>query len=238
MVTERSKSGPGDTPGDRQFFGRRKGHTLRPRQRARLEARLPELRLDLKSPAPAALASLFPVPVNDIWLEIGFGGGEHLIHQATENPDAGLLGAEPFINGLSRMLQQLDEAGAQNVRIHDDDARFLLQWLPDESIARAFILYPDPWPKRRHHRRRFVSAGNLALLARVMKPGACLTIASDIPDYIRTSLIAVFQEGSFRWTAEGPDDWRKKSPDWPVTRYEEKARAAGRISAYLVMERR
>ena len=236
-MTERSKAGSDAAIGDRQFYGRRKGHTLRPRQQERLAVRLPELRLDLQGSPPTSLSALFPVPVNEFWLEVGFGGGEHLIHQAVSNPGVGLLGAEPFINGLSRMVQQLDAAGARNVRIHDDDARFLLKWLPPESISRAFILYPDPWPKRRHHRRRFVSAENLALLARVMKPGASLTVATDIPDYVRTTLIAIFSEGSFRWTAEVPEDWRKKNPDWPETRYEEKAKAAGRVSAYLVFER-
>jgi tRNA (guanine-N7-)-methyltransferase len=219
-------------------FGRRKGHALSARKQALLEGLLPRLRIDLKGPPPARLGALFAPPATKVALEIGFGAGEHLASQASAHPDWGFIGCEVFINGVAALLAQIEERGLENVRIHDGDARELLGWLPDASLNRVFILFPDPWPKKRHHKRRLVSLETLGELARVMRPGAQLRIASDIPDYIRTSLAATRRVGAFEWTATGPSDWRERSADWPQTRYERKALREGRTPRYLTFVRR
>ncbi|MDX2263583.1 MAG: tRNA (guanine(46)-N(7))-methyltransferase TrmB [Hyphomicrobiales bacterium] len=214
---------------DDRFYGRRRGRKLKPQRRSAVETLLPRLRLDLSAPPPEPLAQLFDVAVSETWLEIGFGGGEHLAEQAGRNPDVGFIGAEPFVNGVAKLVSAVGAAGLGNVRIHDDDARPLLAWLPDAAIARAFILFPDPWPKRRHGERRIVSAPVLAQLARVMRPGATLSIASDIEAYIIWARGAVASNGGFLETAR---DTLTRPSDWAPTRYEEKALAAGRICRY------
>ncbi len=224
-------------PGERSF-GRRKGHKLSPRQSRLVNDLLPRLQPDLSQPPPAPLTSLFAVPVSEVWLEIGFGAGEHLLWQARANPQAGLLGCEPYINGVAKVLAAVEEGGLRNIAVHPDDARDLLAWLPEASIARAFILFPDPWPKRRHRKRRFLREENIAALARVMRPGAELRFATDIGDYARTALLSFKREGSFVWAAERPADWRERPPDWPQTRYEAKAIAEGRGCAYFRFRRR
>jgi tRNA (guanine-N7-)-methyltransferase len=219
-------------------YGRRKGHRLSARKQALLDTLLPRLRLGLDTAPPADLATVFDVPVTAVALEIGFGAGEHLAWQAAHHPDCGFIGCEVYINGVAALLAHIEEASLDNIRIHDGDARALLAWLPDAAIARAYVLFPDPWPKKRHHKRRLISPETLAELARVMKPGAELRIASDIPDYVRTSLLAARQSGAFAWTAEGPSDWRQRPPDWPQTRYERKAVREGRRCSYLTFARR
>ena len=178
--------------------------------------------------------------MRETWLEIGFGGGEHLLWQARSAPDVGIIGCEPFLDGVVKVVSAIDDsAGALgNIRLHPDDARPLLRWLPDASIARAFILFPDPWPKARHQKRRLVSETTLRELARVMAPGAELRLGTDIADYARWMLIAIAREGSFAWTARGPSDWRVRPADWPQTRYEAKAVAAGRRCNYFRLVRR
>lgn len=168
-----------------------------------------------------------------MWLEIGFGGAEHLIWQAEHNPAIGLIGCEPFEDGVAKALTAIDEKALRNVLLHPDDARDLLRWLPESSIGRAFILFPDPWPKKRHVKRRLISPHLLDLLARVLRPGAELRIGTDIGDYLRTILIAFHGERRFRWTARGPADWRHRPADWPQTRYEQKAVRHGRRCYYL-----
>ena len=227
-----------DTPDfGEKFFGRRAGQSLR-RNHTRLVAELlPELRL---SDDPAALAEpdrLFGRAVKEVWLEIGFGGGEHLAWQAAHNPDIGLIGAEPFINGVAKLLSHIEEQQLDNVRILDDDVRPRLQQIDDASISRAFLLFPDPWPKSRHHKRRFVNQSNLVQLHRILKPGAEFRVASDIDDYVRWTLREVYSHGGFEWLAETPEDWRCRPPDWPQTRYEAKAEREGRSSAYLRFRR-
>ena len=222
---------------DIRFYGRRKGHTLRDGPRQRLAERLPQLTIDISQPPPADLRTLFPRPVVDVYLEIGFGTGEHIVWQAGQHPDIGYIGAEPFLNGLSRFVAQAEAAGVDNISIHPEDGRPLLDWLPPASIGRAYVLYPDPWPKRRHLSRRFINDENLARLARVLRPQAELLVATDIGDYVRSSLSAVFRQGSFHWLADTAADWRQKSPWWPETRYESKARNEGRRSAYLRLRR-
>ena len=219
-------------------YGRRKGHTLSPRKQRLVDELLPGLRLDLSAPAPAPLTNLFPVPVTGIWLEIGFGGGEHLAWQGEANPDTGFIGCEPFINGVAKLLTEIDERNLANIRIWDDDARDVFDWLSDASLDGVFVLFPDPWPKTRHHKRRLISTATLATLARLMKPGAELRIASDIGDYVRASLEALLASDAFEWQAERPGDWRVRPADWPPTRYEKKALREGRKGHFLIFRKR
>jgi tRNA (guanine-N7-)-methyltransferase len=219
-------------------FGRRKGHKLSPRQEQLIATMLPRLQPDLSRPPPEPLTSLFDTPVEEVWLEIGFGAGEHLLWQARNNPRAGLIGCEPYINGVAKVLAAVEEEALPNIAVYPDDALALLDWLPPAALDRAFILFPDPWPKRRHRRRRFLRAENIAALARVMRPGAELRFATDIGDYARTALIGFHREGSFHWTAQRPADWRARPDDWPQTRYEGKALAAGRRCYYFRFQRR
>lgn len=218
-------------------FGRRKGHKLSPRQSQLVQGLLPRLRPGLSRPAPPP-GELFGAPVAEVWLEIGFGAGEHLLRQARANPQAGILACEPYINGVAKVLSSVADERLENVAVHPDDARDLLDWLPPASIARTFILFPDPWPKRRHRKRRFLREDNIAALARVMRPGGELRFATDIGDYAHTALLAFMREGSFAWTAQRPADWRERPEDWPQTRYEEKALAAGRRCYYFRFRRR
>ena len=171
--------------------------------------------------------------MRDLWLEIGFGGGEHLLWQARSNPDIGFIGAEPFEDGVVKVLTGIEDGALGNVRVHADDARAVLRWLPDHSLGRVFILFPDPWPKRRHAKRRLINVHLLRLLARIMRPGAELRIGTDIGDYARTILMAFAECPEFEWQARSPADWRVRPGDWPETRYEQKAHREGRRCAYL-----
>ncbi|MCC7252249.1 tRNA (guanine(46)-N(7))-methyltransferase TrmB [Hyphomicrobium sp.] len=209
-------------------FGRRRGRKLSARQERLLAELLPRVGVDLSQPSPSNLASLFPPGTSAVWLEIGFGGAEHLMWQARENLGVGLIGCEPFEEGVVKALAAIEDGGLGNVRLHCDDVRPLIRWLPERSVSRVFMLFPDPWPKKRHQKRRLFSVDLLNLLARVMVPGAELRLATDIGDYARTALRAVAQTPAFRWTAEGPADWRVRPPDWPETRYEAKAGREGR----------
>ena len=184
------------------------------------------------------LQDLFADPVSDVWLEIGFGAGEHLIHQAEANPQIGFIGAEPFINGVARVLAEAENKSLRNIRIHDDDARPLLERLPAASIARVFLLFSDPWPKTRHHKRRFVSAATLDQLARILKPGGEFRFASDDASFVRWTLAASLAHAEFAWTAKRPADWRQRPPDAIATRYETKALTDGRACVYLHFERK
>ncbi|QIE57240.1 tRNA (guanosine(46)-N7)-methyltransferase TrmB [Pikeienuella piscinae] len=226
----------------RNFYGRRHGKTLRKHQQALLDERLPELAppgvawaenperhpVDFRALAPGA---------RETWLEIGFGGGEHLVAMAAANPDVLLIGCEPFVNGVAMCLSAIERAGPTNIRLHAGDAREIFDVAHDGAFTRIFVNYPDPWPKTRHHNRRFIGPDNLPHLARIAAPGARLHIASDIPDYIRHSLEAVRPFPQFRWTAERPEDWRRPWPDWPGTRYEAKALREGRTPCYLTFVR-
>lgn len=224
----------------RNFYGRFKGKGLRKSQEAWLDEDLAALSPgkvswdDNPDRAPLDLAALFGE--RDLWLEIGFGGGEHMIHQATQNPDVGFIGCEPYINGVAMLLGKIREAGAENIRIHPGDARDMFDVLPEASVSRAFLLYPDPWPKKRHHRRRFVTQEHLQPLARALKPGAILRVATDIPDYVRQTLQEVPKAG-FEWLAESPEDWREPWGDWISTRYEQKAFREGRDAHYLTFRK-
>ena len=223
-----------DAARELRSFGRRRGRKFNARQQRLLDEMLPRLRLPLV--APASEASLFGT-AREVWLEIGFGGGEHLVAQASANQHVTFIGCEPFLDGVVKVLTQIEERGLQNIRLHDDDARDVLRWLPARSVSRAFVLFPDPWPKTRHRKRRLVSGPTLELLARVMRPGAELRVATDIGDYARTILEAVAAQSSFRWTAACAADWRVHGEDWPVTRYLQKAVREGRCSYFLRFER-
>lgn len=224
----------------RNFYGRFKGKTLRPSQETYLEEDLAKLSPGLvdwdvnPERQPIDLKSLFGD--REIWLEIGFGGGEHMVHQAVQHPQAGIIGCEPFINGVAMLLGKIRAAEAQNVAVYPGDVRNMFDVLPEGSIARAFLLYPDPWPKKRHHRRRFVTQEHLAPLAKVLKKGAVFRVATDIPDYVRQTLEEVPRAG-FEWLAEGPTDWRRPWEDWISTRYEQKALREGRVPHYLTFRR-
>lgn len=209
-------------------FGRRRGRKLSTRQERLLAELLPQVAVDPEGPAPQNAAALFPAGVSDVWLEIGFGGAEHLVWQAKAHPGVGLIGCEPFEEGVVKALTAIDEDRLGNIRLLGDDVRPLLRGLPPASLDRVFMLFPDPWPKRRHQKRRLFSPALLELLGRVMKPGAELRLATDIGDYARTALLAVRQSPQFRWAAEGAADWRVRPADWPATRYEAKAGREGR----------
>lgn len=219
-------------------YGRRKGHRLSPRKTRLMDELLPRLKLDLSTSAPAPLTSLFAPCVTRVWLEIGFGAGEHLAWQAAANPHTGIIGCDPFINGVAALLGEIEERNLKNIRIWNSDAREVLDWLGAGSLDRVFVLYPDPWPKTRHHKRRLISTATLSTLARLMKPGAELRIASDIGDYVRASLEALFASDAFEWQAKRPGDWRVRPADWPPTRYEKKALREGRKGHYLIFRRR
>jgi len=229
----RSKSGENL----RTFYGRRRVRRLRPAQKRLLAEMLPRVAVDLECAARDP-GRLFDPPVADVWLEIGFGAGEHLAAQAGTHPEIGLIGCEPYLNGVARLLGVLDAGKISNVRVFADDARLLLDRLPDASIGRCFILFPDPWPKGRHHRRRIVAPGNLAAIARILRDGAELRMASDHTEYVRWMLFHTLDHGAFEWLARGPADWRARPSDWPATRYEEKALARGAHCAYLRFRRR
>jgi tRNA (guanine-N7-)-methyltransferase len=224
--------------GQGAFFGRRKGKALRPGQVGLVAGALPDLRLDLDAPAPSDLARLFPGSMREIFLEIGYGGGEHLTQRAGENRDVGFIGCEVYINGVARMLGQIGQHRLDNVRLWDEDAKPLLEWLPEASLDRAYLLYPDPWPKRRHRKRRFLSEDMLTKFARVLKPGAELRFATDIDDYAAFALARVARSAEFEWTAQCQDDWLTPWAGWRSTRYEVKALREGRRGAYITFRRR
>jgi tRNA (guanine-N7-)-methyltransferase len=214
-------------------YGRRKGRPLSARKDRLLKDLLPQLRLDLKAPAPSRLPDLFPVPVNEVWLEIGFGSGEHLLWQAEHHKDVGLIGCEPFINGVASLLGAIEQRDLATVRVHDGDAREVLAWLPDGAISRIFMLFPDPWPKKRQMKRRLLAPDTVKELARVLAPGGELRFASDDGDYAAQALVLIGRSDTFEWLAMRPAHWRERPADWPETRYERKAVGQGRQPIYL-----
>ncbi len=215
------------------FFGRRKGHPLRAHQAELFETLLPRLALHLDERAPGNLATLFPVPVETVRLEIGFGGAEHLIAQAQANPRIGFIGCEPFVNGMAKALAAIDALKLANIRLYHGDAADLIAWLPAASLARVDLLYPDPWPKRRHWKRRFVNEANIAALARILGSGGEFRFATDWANYAEWTLWRLLRAHDFTWAAERADDWRTPWPDFSGTRYEAKAKREGRAPCYL-----
>ena len=219
-------------------FGRRRGRPLRAGRDRLVEERLPELAIDLGGEGLLDPTRLFSETPEAIWLEIGFGAGEHLAWQAEHNPKVGFIGAEVFVNGVASLLRHIDEQQLDNVRIHADDARPLLERLAPGSITRIFLLFPDPWPKARHSGRRFIQSETLDRLASLLQPGGELRVASDDPGYVAWALAHLMRHPAFCWTARRPQDWRQRPDDWPQTRYEAKARQAGRQPTFLIFRRR
>lgn len=219
------------------FFGRRHGKSLRPRPLAALQRQLPRYLVDLAAPAPADLSGLFRREVGEVRLEIGFGGGEHLLSEAVRTPERGFIGVEPFVNGMAKLMLDLERQSLDNVLVHDDDATQLLDWLPPASLAGIDLLYPDPWPKKRHWKRRFVNKANLDRFARVLKPGGEFRFASDIDSYVNWTLLHCAAHPAFEWQAKAATDWRAPYEGWPGTRYEAKAMREGRKPAYLTFLR-
>jgi tRNA (guanine-N7-)-methyltransferase len=224
-------------PAQGSFFGRRKGHKLRSHQADLIENLLPDLALDISSPAPADLAALFDPPVESVRLEIGFGGGEHLIAEALKFPHTGFIGCEPYVNGMAKILSAIEAYNIGNIKLFAGDAAGLLAWAPVHSLGRIDLIHPDPWPKRRHWKRRFVQDLTVAAMARVLKPPGELRFVCDIDDYVAWTLAHLARSPDFFWTAERADHWREPWPDYTMTRYGRKAEREGRRAAYLRFRR-
>jgi tRNA (guanine-N7-)-methyltransferase len=222
----------------RVLYGRRSGPGLRPAQRERLDRLLPELTIALPDHGMLAPEALFQPPRARLWLEIGFGGGEHLAWQAKAHPEIGMLGVEPYLDGMARLLGEIETGGLANVRVLADDARLLLERLPAASLERIFVLFADPWPKKRHWKRRIINPATVARMAELLGDGGELRIATDDPGYRRWILATLLAEPRLDWQVEGPEDWRERPADWPPTRYESKAVAAGRRPVFLRFRRR
>jgi tRNA (guanine-N7-)-methyltransferase len=222
---------------DLRSFGRRRGRKLSERQERLIRDVLPRLAFD-PSAARRTVTDILSAGARDIWLEIGFGGGEHLLERAAEHPDVCFIGCEPFQDGVVKVLDAVETGGRRNIRVYSEDGRELLRKLPPACIGRGFVLFPDPWPKRRQAKRRLLNKRTFALLAAAMRPGSELRIATDIGDYATGILLAAREEGSFRWQVSSPRNWRERPDDWIRTRYEEKALAAGRRCYFMSFERR
>ena len=221
----------------RKFYGRKQGHKLHSHPAFLVDTLLPKLAISLDQ---AKAFDIFPDLRDDqmTTLEIGFGGGEHLAHRASEARDHAFLGCEVFLNGVAELLGAVENENIENIKIHHGDARDLLEVLPEASFDQIYLLYPDPWPKKRHNKRRFISQENLDSLHRVLKLGGNFMFASDIADYINWTLAHIKTHGGFEWSANRAEDWIKAPKTWPGTRYEQKAIAAGRTPTYLSFLRR
>lgn len=218
-------------PGRPRLYGRAKGRPLRGNQQSLMDNLYPEIKIS--EPSSASLQT-----GRDVWLELGFGGGEHLAWQAQANPSIDMWGAEPFLNGVAKALHEVDDRGLSNVRLFQGDGRIILDGLPDESLSKLFVLFPDPWPKKRHNKRRLISSRFLDDAYRVLKPGAAFRFASDIPDYVDWVMTRIARQGKFEWHPETHQDWRERPDDWPGTRYEAKAFREGRTCHYFEFIRR
>jgi tRNA (guanine-N7-)-methyltransferase len=240
MKMRNSDSGNREAPsaeaplaGHRAFFGRRKGHRLRAHQADLIAHLLPRLSLDISAPQPASLAACFEPPIDDVRLEIGFGGGEHLIAQAQAFPNIGFIGCEPYVNGMAKILALIEANDIGNIRLFAGDAAELLAFAPPLSLSRIDLIHPDPWPKRRHWKRRFVQDATIAAMARVLKPGGEFRFVSDISDYSAWTLAHFMRAPDFLWTAQRASDWREPWPNHTMTRYGRKAGREGRTATYL-----
>ena len=220
------------------FFGRRKGHKLRIHQADLIDNLLPHLALDIGTPAPARLAELFDGDIEDVRLEIGFGGGEHLIAEAQAFPNIGFIGCEPYVNGMAKILTQIEAHNIGNIRLFAGDAAELVAWAPAHSLDRIDLIHPDPWPKRRHWKRRFVQDKSIAPMARTLTDDGEFRFVSDIDDYAAWTLRHFQRSTDFAWTANRADDWRKPWPGYTMTRYGRKAEREGRRATYLIFRRR
>lgn len=236
-VTTKEMSAQNPDPADEHrggsFHGRRKGRPLRAGQREAIKTVLPKLLIDVRRIAPASLSALFDVPVDAVRVEIGFGGGEHFLHAARSNLQTGFIGIEPFENGLAKAVTPIAREGIKNVRVYDQDAALLLDWLPEKSIARIDLLFPDPWPKKRHWKRRFVSQANLTRIVRVLESGGEFRFATDVESYAEWTREEVLKHGGLALIDQSTEPWS----DWPGTRYEAKAARAGRGARYFTLRK-
>ena len=228
--------------GRKTIYGRRRGRPLRPGLRALIEDDLPALAISPDQVRGGPPAGLFDPPCSELWLEVGFGGGEHLAWQAARQAEigsqVGLIGIDYFINGVASLLRRIKATPAtERVRIYQGEAGELLDALPPASLDRVFILFPDPWPKRRHHKRRFIQETSVDRLAELMRPGAELRLASDDRGYVDWIMTHFHRHPAFDWLAESAAAWRCRPSDWPATRYEDKAVAAGRKPTYMRFRR-
>jgi tRNA (guanine-N7-)-methyltransferase len=221
-------------PAARALYGRSRGKSLRAGQKDLLAEALPLFSIGMEDLTEGRAFVRTP---REVWLEIGFGAGEHLIEQAKANPEVGIVGCDPFLNGIVAALAGLKREDISNVRLRRGDAQAVIETAPDAFFSRVFVLYPDPWPKRRHHKRRLIARGVIDSLARVMRPGAELRFATDIDDYAGWTLARFLVSPHFRWAAAQADDWRRPWPEWRPTRYEAKARFENRRSVYLTFVR-
>jgi len=218
-----------------KYYGRRKGHTLSGRKQSLVETLLPAISVDIDGVEEGALdpKSLFTAPPKEVWLEVGFGKGEHMVWQTEHNNDIGMIGCEPYLNGVAGLLSQIDDTKNDAIRIFGEDARYLLELLPDASITKVFLLHPDPWPKRRHAKRRFLCPDNLDQIARLLVDGGEFRVAHDLPVYQEWISLQMSERDDFVWQAKGRSDWIDRAEDWPETRYEAKAKREGRTPMYF-----
>jgi tRNA (guanine-N7-)-methyltransferase len=239
-MSHEDEDDPPAGPRPLRSFGRRRGRKLSLHQSSLLTGGLKRLSLDLSQPAgEAGLASLFADQVEEVWLEIGFGAGEHLAWQAEHNPHAGIIGAEPYVNGVVAALSAIEARGLQGrIRLHAEDVHPLLGWLPPASLSRAFMLFPDPWPKKRHRARRLFAPPLLGIMARLLRPGAEFRFASDIADYAEDAIEHALHHPDFELALTFTSANRGTLPDWPITRYETKAMREGRSSTFIVLKRK
>lgn len=220
------------------FFGRRKAKPLKPAQQRAHDQVVPGLLVDITREAPKSASCLFSHQPEKVVLEIGFGGGEHFVHRAGLHPEAGFIGCEPFINGMAKAARDIAANSLTNVRLYNEDATELLQWLPDACLDRIDLLYPDPWPKKRHWKRRFLNSPNLQQFHRLLIPGGEFRFASDMDSYVNWALRHAFDHGGFGWRAKTATDWQRPWEEWISTRYEQKAIREGRKPCYLIFEKR
>ena len=232
-----ARSSDAAVQGQRAFFGRRKGHKLRAHQADLIAHLLPRLALDITGPPVADLTGLFDRPVDDVRLEIGFGGGEHLIAEAGSFANTGFIGCEPYVNGMAKILTLIEAGNLGNVRLFAGDAAELLAWVPPQSLRRIDLIHPDPWPKRRHWKRRFVQDTTISAMARALKPGGEFRFVGDIDDYCAWTLSHFMRAPDFIWTAERASDWREPWGGYTMTRYGRKAMREGRDAAYLIFRK-
>lgn len=221
-----------------RIYGRRKSKSLKETSSKRFKEYYPKYSLSLEDGCSFDPCGAFDHHLKEVWLEIGFGKGEHLIAQAKANPHIGFIGCEPFLNGVSGLIDHMAAEKVTNIRFFMDDARILMDAMPVRSISRAFILFPDPWPKKRHHKRRVVNQGNLDVLSNLLKDDAELRIGTDHHDYCRWILAHMMESSKFDWKSNHPKEWHVRPDDWPETRYERKAKEVGRESAFMTFIRK
>lgn len=227
-MTSKSEHKSNFQPPELRFFGRRKGPALSDRKQGLMDGLLPRISVPIELDTEAKPGVLDPFALYDkrpraCWLEIGFGKGEHLAWQAQAHPDVGLIGCEPYLNGVAGLLTHIEEEAISNIRVYGDDARHVLSRLPDASLERVFLIHPDPWPKRRHARRRFMNPPNLDQIARVLVDDGEFRVGTDHPIYREWTAVQMSLRSDFEWLANDPSDWLNRPDDWPETRYEAKA---------------